>query len=90
MPVAEVLPRFVDGGAGEGRIAAEGFEEHTSERPVVDCEVVLFAFEDFGRHIVWRAYNRLGVVDLAFTEGAIAVSSFGNRALLCGVAKGCR
>ena len=88
VPVAEVLPCFVNSGACERWVAGEGFEEHAAEGPVVYCEVVLLAFENFGSHVVWGADYGLCVVDFAFAEGSVAISSFGDRTLFHWVAEG--
>ena len=87
LPVPQVLPRLVDRRAGEGRVAGQRFEEHAAQAPVVDREVVFFALEHFGGHVVWRTDDGFGVVDVALAEGPVAFAAFGDGSLVHGAAE---
>lgn len=81
LPLLEILPGFVDGRACEGWISGERLEQHASQTPVVDGEIVLLALEHLWGHVVRTADDGLGVVDFALAEGTVVFAALSGGAL---------
>ena len=88
LPVLQILPRLFHRRSRERRIPGQGLEEHTTETPIVYGRIVLFASEDFGRHVVRGAHDGLCVVRIKISQGAVPFSPFGHGPLLGGTPKG--
>jgi hypothetical protein len=78
LPALEILPSLVDRGTSKGWISGERLEEHASQAPVVNSEVVLVALQNFRCHVIWASYNTLRIVDVPLTKGPIAFSALGS------------
>src|ERR1700753_2201592 len=82
LPALKILPGLVNGSASEGRITCERLKQHATQAPVVNREVIFVTLQYFWRHVVWTAYDALGVIDVALPQRTVSFASLGGRTLL--------
>lgn len=89
-PVLQVLPRLIHSRPRKRREASQRLEQHATQTPVVDRELVFVALEHLRGHVVRRPDNGLCVVDVPVAHGPVALAALGDGALLHGLAEGDR